>query len=250
MTDPHANEMGQLLRDALRAPPDVTEVQSESGRRIQIVRNPEPGVELELRETDADGSASDFLSLTVSGAATRPFRYPSHVPFVAGVPAVVTVVNKMTTVAWQLAQDDNAEGPGLEAFQELEELMSPLKPITDRLQAADAGQQDELMEEARAAAGSLDESVLDKLRAAWEHLSRPDPSVVEELEEVFAIVSRASEAEGWERGDSTDNANPFQIRTVQFSRDEETRAISLMTMAGAASTVTLMQMRRDAGAAT
>ena len=148
MTDPHANEMGQLLRDALRAPPDVTEVQSESGRRIQIVRNPEPGVELELRETDADGSASDFLSLTVSGAATRPSRYPSHVPFVAGVPAVVTVVNKMTTVAWQLAQDDNAEGPGLEAFQELEELMSPLKPITDRLQAADAGQQDELMEEA------------------------------------------------------------------------------------------------------
>ena len=250
MTDPHANEMGQLLRDALRAPPDVTEVQSESGRRMQIVRNPEPGVELELRETDADGSASDFLSLSVSGAATRPSRYPSNVPFVPGVPAVVTVSNKSTVVTWQSAQDDIAEGPGLELFQELKELTGPLKPIADRLQAADAGQRDQLMEEARAAAASLDESVLEKLRAAWEHLGRPDPSVVEKLEEVFAIVSRASEAEGWERGDSTDIAIPFQIRTVQFSRDEETRAISLMAMAGSASTVFLLQAPRDAGAAT
>jgi hypothetical protein len=249
MTAPHAGETTKLLRTALRAPSDTTEVSSESGRRMQIIREPEAGIELQLLERDAAGADTGFMVLSVRSAATRPAAYPSALPFVPHTRAVVVVSPARASVTWpssQVALDALAAMEPLRAFKEVGE---HLKPLMSRLQGETAVDRAALTAEARAEVEALDSSVQDELRAVWES-TRPEPSVVAELESVYAAVTEASEADGWERGDSTESDFPFRLRTVQFRRGEDTRAVSMMAMTAVASMVLLMQPPPGAGVAT
>ena len=249
MNDRHAGETADLVRQALRAPPDVREVRSQSGRRMRIVRDPEPGVELELRETDAEGAGPGLVLLSLRDAALRPSRYPASLPFVPGAPAVVTIGADVTSVTWP-SSDVPVGGPSESAsLPEFSEIAQHLKPLANRLQHTAAASGSDVAAEARELVDSFDVSIREKLRAAWER-TRPEAPVLAESNAVFHAVTQATEADGWERGKHTDSDFPFQLRTAEYHRDDEVRTISLIAMARAASMVQLMQVRRSPQAAT
>ena len=251
MANPETQEIQQLFRDAMSAAPDVTELTSESGRRVEIKRHPEPGVEILVRERSTSDAEPRFLVLNLSDATTRPACYPASVPFVPDTFATVSVLPDRTMAVWvpSAAMNDEAARSAVSQLTEkFEAVRGDLEPITERMRDVNASDPGAIEEAARGAVDSLGASVKERLRAMWEAYTTPNAEVLEELERIFDAVAARTEAAGWSRGASKETRIPFHVRAVEYSHGDQVReiGISMGMMAGPGSNVMLMQRHRDA----
>jgi len=241
--DTDFGEATRLILKALAAP-GVSEIQSESGQRIRVKRDPGPGIELRLTPVEPAEYASPWSVLSVRAVDARPDLYPTSLPFVPGVCALILEMGDHITAAWRTSKAASCPAPSVEPDAELQALFEKLKSIREEHRPTDAASRAEAGEKVKAAIEALDPGS----RAKLEELSvamRPEPAVAEEAERIFGVLSEASAKDGWHVIEKQETETPVRTLGVRLERGSLSRRINMMAMFGPGSSVILMQGPRD-----
>jgi len=222
----HADAMQLLLR-AMRAPADVSEVSSDSGRTARIERSPEPGIDLAVRIDDAG-----WLALSVTAAAERPAAYPVELPFLPDRPATLIVLRDQVTVSWQGAGGFSCSMPFGVDPQLLEKLAELARPYAERMKQREPGVTAEATQRLREFMASLGADARDRLLASM----APDPDTVVRLESLFSAACEQTLGQGWSEVECKERSGgPMRVASAVYRRDRVRRDIVLMSFGGAPS---------------
>ncbi len=234
-------EAVRLMQEALAGPPGVTQVTTRSGQVMQIERDPEPGVRVRLVTEGTEEKPGAWDMLNVAAVDERPGLYPSSVPFVPGVEAIVAMFAGMITVMWQPPGSAVCAVPDLQPDAELEELGKRLKAIGEAVRGGDRTEQGSAREKVKAMIDSLEPEARSKLEEVWQAL-QPEAEVLGRLERIFETVAKASVEDGWLVLERKEKDSPFRSLSVKLERDEFSRSILMM---GVSRNVVLIQRSRD-----
>jgi hypothetical protein len=220
-------EATQLLLRAMRAPADVSEVSSDSGRTARIERSPEPGVDLAVRIDDAG-----WLVLSVTPVAERPTVYPTEIPFLPDRPATVVVIRDQVTVSWLGTEGFSCSMP-LSIDPELSENLAEMaRPYAERMKQRDPGVMAEVTQRIREFMASLGADARERFLASM----APDPDMMVRLESLFSAACEQTLAQGWSEVERKErSAGPMRVASAVYRRNRLRRDIALMPFGGAPS---------------
>ena len=100
-----------LLKKALDAPTEISEVCGDDGRIVRIDREPEPGVDLCLTEVESAGLDPLAKCILIAPIESRPEMYPDDLPFVANIPATVYSQGDAFVVSWHRQSQGSSPYP-------------------------------------------------------------------------------------------------------------------------------------------
>jgi hypothetical protein len=212
---------------AMRAPADVSEVSSDSGRTARIERSLEPGIDLAVRIEDAG-----WLVLSVTPVADRPAVYPSKLPFVPDRPATVVIMRDQVTVSWRGTEGFSCSMPfGIDP--ELSENLADLaRPYAERMKQRDPAVMSEAAQRLREFMASLGADARERLLASM----APDPDTMVRLESLFSAACEQTLAQGWSEVERKERSGgPMRVASAVYRRDRVRRDIVLMSFGGAPS---------------
>lgn len=221
----HAEAMQLLLR-AMRAPADVSEVSSDSGRTARIERSPERGIDLAVR-MDAAG----WLVLSVTPVAERPAAYPRGLPFLPDRPATVVVMRDQVTVSWRGTEGLGCFVPLGVDPELLQSLADQMRPFEEGMRKGDRAVIAEGGKRIRDFMASLDADARERLLASM----APDPDLMVRLESLFSAACEQTLAEGWREVERKERSEPMRVASAVYRRDRVRRDIVLMSFGGAPS---------------
>jgi hypothetical protein len=233
-------EAARLIQEALSAPPGVTELKTESGRVVQVERDPEPGIQLRLVFPGTQDRHDSWIALSVRAVEDRPGSYPSIVPFLPGVEAIVAIFGKTVHVIWRLS-GAASQVPDIEPDEKLEELGRRLKSARDAAAGADPESRPKACVNMKAIIDSLGPDMQEKLEELWRHM-QPDPEVIAQLERAFESAAAASIEDGWRLAERNETETPVRAVSALFERDAFSRRLFMMTLNRS---VMLMQCPRE-----
>jgi hypothetical protein len=236
-------EAARLIQEALSGPPDLTELKTESGHVVQVERDPEPGIQLRLVFPGTQDSRDPWTALSVRAVADRPEPYPSIVPFLPGVEAIVVIFGETANVIWR-PSGAACQVPDIEPDEKLEELERQLKSAREAAAGADPASRPEACVDVKAIIDSLGPEVKEKLEQIW-RLMQPDPEIMYQLERTFEDAATASIEEGWRLTDRNETETPVRALNARFERDAYSRRLFMMALSRS---VMLMQRPRDSEA--
>lgn len=240
--DPHV--LARLVPAALKAPPDVHELRTDSGAVVRFEREPEPGIELRLYMPER----LDWEVTLIRAGDARPQRYPGGLPFVPNATAVVARAENGTTVGWHQAGDLTRfrelmfASAALQDEPSIHAIRDRIQPLVERARAGDTAARGALQDEAALARAAMSPETRDSMRKIWEEL-QPDADRLAELERIFLAVVRATEDDGWTRTSDVerDPESLFRSETVTYQRNAMERSIAISATYGAISSVMLWE---------
>lgn len=222
-------EAARLIQEALSGSPGVTELKTESGRTVQVERDPEPGIQLRLVFPGTEDGHDSWTAISVRAVADQPELYPSIVPFLPEVEAVVMIFGETVHVIWRPSGAHACQVPDIEPDEKLEELGRRLKSARDAAAGADPESRPKACVNMRAIIDSLGPDMREKLEEVWRRM-QPDPQVIAQLERTFEEAAEASVGEGWRLADRKETETPVRALSARFERDVYTRQLMMMTL--------------------
>lgn len=235
-------EAARLIKEALAGPAGLTELRTESGHIVQVERDPEPGIQLRLVFPGTEERREPWTALAVRAVEDRPESYPSTVPFLPGVEAIVVIFGETANVVWRPSGAE-CQVPDIEPDEKLEELERRLKSARESVAGSDPASRAQACVNVKAIIDSLGPEVREKLEQVWRRM-QPDPEAMYQLERTFEAAAAASIAEGWRLTERTDTETPVRARSVRLERDACSRRLFMMALSRS---VMLMQGPRDSG---
>jgi len=236
-------QLARLVHAAVRAPSDVHELRTDSGTTVRIEREPEPGVEYRLFAPEN----ADWEVILARATDARPTRYPADLPFVQNATAVVARSGRQQMVTWNQAGDLAGfrelmrESDGLVEDPAILEAQERIQPLLERAREGDVGARGALRDEAAIARAAAKPETREKMRQMWDRL-QPAPERLKELERIYETVLDATERDGWERIDSTPEADgAFRTKNATYRRGDIERAVGMAVSFGPISSVMLWE---------
>lgn len=97
----------QALRDDPESRDRVVQLGDE---QVRVEHSPEPGVRFRLTPMDSSGESGRWVVRSFDSADSRPGTYPHQLPFLAGIPVLVTEPTppKLMTAVWNNAPEPQA----------------------------------------------------------------------------------------------------------------------------------------------
>jgi hypothetical protein len=224
-------ETFRLIQEAMRSPAEKTELETSSGRKVRIERDPEPGIEIRLTHADAADGEGEWYVLSVAASEARPKPYPSSLPFLPGVEAAVSVTGTMSSVAWRPAQYVESLPPDVKPDPEVAELLDSLGSLREESAQADTGSRRGMAGRAMALFEALSPEAKEKFNEFLE-LFRPDAGTAAELERLFDAVIESSVNEGWLLQEDKHPEGPLRMRLARLERESATRRLMLTGVVG------------------
>jgi hypothetical protein len=237
-------EAARLIQEALSGPPGVTELKTESGHPVRVERDPEPGVQLRLVFPGTEERQDSWTALSVRAVEHRPGSYPSAIPFLPGVEAIVATFGETVHVIWR-PSGAACQIPDIEPDKKLEELERRLKSARDAAAGTDPEARPAACVNFKAIIDSLGPELREKLEQVWRHM-QPDPAVIHQLERMFDDAVTASLAEGWRLVERTETETPVRGLGASLERGASSRRLFMMALSRS---VMLMQHPRKTEAA-
>jgi hypothetical protein len=222
-------EAARLIQEALSGPPGLTELKTESGRVVKVERDPEPGIQLRLEFPGSEEGHDGWTALSVRAVADRPELYPSIVPFLPEVEALVMIFGETVHVMWRPSGTHACQVPDIEPDEKLEELERRLKSARETAAGADPESRAKACTNVKGIIDSLGPDMREKLEQVWRHM-QPDPEVIGQLEHAFEKAAEASIEEGWRLIDRNETETPVRAMSALFERDAYSRRLLMMTL--------------------
>ncbi len=236
-------EAARLIQEALSGPAGLTELRTESGQLVQVERDPEAGIQLRLVFPGNQERRDPWTALAVHAVEDRPESYPSSVPFLPGIEAIVVIFGASANVVWR-PSGAACQVPDIEPDEKLEELEQRLKSARESVAGSDPASRPQACVNVKAIIDSLGPEVREKLEQVWRQM-QPDPEAMYQLERTFEAAAAASIAEGWRLTDRDDTETPVRARSARFERDDYSRRLFMMSLGRS---VMLIQCPRDSDA--
>jgi hypothetical protein len=236
-------EAARLIQEALSGPPGVTELKTESGRVVQVERDPEPGIQLRLVFPGTENMHDGWTALSLRAVEDLPVSYPSFVPFLPGVEAIVAIFGETVHVIWR-PSGAACQVPDIEPDEKLEELGRRLKSARDAAAGADPESRPKACVNMKAIIDSLGPDMREKLEELWRRM-HPDPEVIAQLERTFERAAEASIEDGWRLAERNETETPVRAVSALLERDAYSRRLFMMTLNRS---VMLMQCPRESKA--
>ncbi len=221
-------EAARLIQEALSGPPGVTELTTESGQQVQVHRDPEPGIQLRLVFPGTEERHDSWTALSVRAVADRPKSYPTVVPFLPRVEAIVVIFGEIANVIWR-PSGTAPQVPDIEPDEKLEELERQLKSAREAAAGAEGASRPDACLNIRAIVDSLGPEVRQKLEQVWLQM-QPDPEVMFRLERTFEDAAAASIEEGWRLIDRSETESPVRALNARFEREAYSRRLFMMAL--------------------
>jgi hypothetical protein len=236
-------EAARLIKEALSGPPGLTELKTESGHPVQLERDPEPGIQLRLVFPGTQERRDSWTALSVRAVPDRPGSYPSTVPFLPGVEAIVVIFGETANVIWR-PSGTACQVPDIEPDEKLEELERQLKSAREAAAGTDPASRPKACVDVKAIIDSLGPEMREKLEQVWRHM-QPDPDAMYRLERTFEDAAAASIEEGWRLTERTETETPVRGLNARFERDAYSRRLFMMALSRS---VMLMQHPQESKA--
>lgn len=233
---------GMRLIRAAQKDASCSELQDDSGRRILVERDPEPGIAIRLTRHGAEDT-SHWQALRVRPVEQRPASYPTSLPFLPTRSAAIVSSSGGTTATWRLVEAPACGFmPGLKDSPTVARMREALEPIADRVRAGDKAARAELGARMREFTAALSPSD----RAALYAAARPDAESLAELTQVFDAARESSIADGWTVVEEQRTDSPVPGRTASFEKGGEERRLVMVATSGPGAVVFLDQQAKEA----
>ena len=226
-----AKEMLRLIDEALKSPEDTTELETSSGRKVRLERDPEAGIEMRLTLAEAAEDKGEWCVLSVTAGEARPQSYPSSLPFLPGVEAAVSVTSTMSTIAFRPPQYVESLPPDVKPDPEVAELLESLGSLREESVQADKESRRGMGDRAMALFDALTPEAQEKFNQYLE-LYKPDAGTAAELERLFEAVIESSLKDGWLLSEEKQPEGPLRMRLARLERGSVTRRVMLTGVVG------------------
>jgi hypothetical protein len=162
-------EAVRLLQEALSGPPGVSEVTTQSGRRVRVERDPEPGIQVRLAQLDSEGPRAEWRALSVDAVEERPESYPADLPFLPGVEALLFVFGDAASVTWR-PTGASCPVPPKQPDESLAKISERLREIHRSSEGDDSTTRAEVARKVKEVLDSLDPETRGKLEDMWQQM--------------------------------------------------------------------------------
>ena len=233
--------MTRLVRLALTAHNEDTQVSLDSGDSASIERDPNAPGAMRLVGYDPEGEATGWtMIMTEGGVANRPSFYPLDIFFSETLSAHILVRDKKpASILWRIPgadMGDNMRGIIEDVKASISSLPQQFIDTLSDLPTGFSGQSsaepnEQASAQAKSAVGDLPEEQRNNLLSLFKRMVGPsdDRDIVDGE---FELLRSALVSEGWEEGELEETTTPYPSKALKLTRGGEHCTVRLMSTFG------------------